>query len=120
MYLKHSLYISPNLTSFPRYEGRNCEIDIDDCAEGPCLNDGVCHDLVANYRCECPPGKTGLLCHLNDSCASDPCSGSAICETDVVTGSYKCSCPKGFVGNECNTDINECDEGKERMRAKLI
>lgn len=94
------------------YEGRNCEIDVDDCAQQPCLSGGTCHDRVANYYCECPPGKTGLLCHLNDACASNPCNAGAICETDMVTGSYKCSCPKGFIGDECNQDINECDEGE--------
>ncbi len=94
------------------YDGKNCERNVDDCAQQPCLNGGTCHDGVANYHCECPAGKTGLLCHLDDACASDPCNAGAICETDVVTGGYNCSCPKGFVGAECNVDVNECDEGE--------
>lgn len=96
------------------YEGRNCETDADDCAQQPCLYGGTCHDRVANYFCECPPGRTGLLCHLEDACASNPCNAGAECKTDVVSGKYNCSCPKGFVGPECNVDINECDEGELR------
>ena len=94
------------------YEGRNCETDADDCGQQPCLYGGTCHDRVANYFCECPPGRTGLLCHLEDACASSPCNAGAECKTDVVSGKYNCSCPKGFVGPECNVDINECDEGE--------
>ena len=101
------------------YEGNNCEKDKDDCATQPCLYGGTCHDRVANYYCECPPGRTGLLCHLEDACASNPCNAGAICETDVVSGKYNCSCPKGFVGPDCNVDINECDEGKEHRTHSL-
>ena len=93
-----------------------CETDADDCAQQPCLYGGTCHDRVANYFCECPPGRTGLLCHLEDACASNPCNAGAECKTDVVSGKYNCSCPKGFVGPECNVDINECDEGKEEQQ----
>ena len=78
----------------------------------PCLNGGICHDRIANYHCECPPGKTGLLCHLNDACASNPCNAAAICDTSIVNGSYTCRCPGGFSGTDCNEDINECLEGE--------
>ena len=30
--------------------GDNCEIDEDDCASGPCLNDGDCFDDVGGFR----------------------------------------------------------------------
>ena len=97
------------------YEGHNCEIDVDDCAQQPCLNGGTCHDGVASYSCVCPPDKTGLLCHLNNACASNPCNAGSICETSVVNGSYTCRCPSGYTGPECNHDINECNEGKTHL-----
>ena len=79
----------------------------------PCLNGGTCHDRVGSYHCECPPGKTGLVCHLDDACASNPCRApNAICETSVINGSYKCRCPVGYTGHNCDEDINECEEGK--------
>ena len=97
-----------------RYEGRHCEINKNDCLPlNPCLNGGTCHDRVGSYHCECPPGKTGLVCHLDDACASNPCRApNAICETSVINGSYKCRCPVGYTGHNCDEDINECEEGK--------
>ena len=34
----------------------NCEMDIDDCAFSPCLNNGTCMDLVNDYMCDCVEG----------------------------------------------------------------
>jgi len=57
------------------YEGPNCEIDIDECAAGPCQNEGECfqrsdpahweagreldHAHAAGYICQCHPGFAG-------------------------------------------------------------
>src|SRR5665811_1523736 len=71
----------------------------------------TCHDRVGSFFCQCPPGKTGLLCHLNDACTSNPCHEGAICETSPIDGSYLCSCPSGFKGTNCTEDIDECLEG---------
>ena len=84
------------------------------------MNGGICHDRVANYHCECPPGKTGLLCHLNDACASNPCNAAAICDTSIVNGSYTCRCPAGFSGTDCNEDIDECLEGESCFKGFKI
>lgn len=35
------------------YTGRFCEVDIDDCASGPCLHGSACKDLVNSYQCTC-------------------------------------------------------------------
>ena len=37
-------------------------LDIDDCAEKPCRNDGVCVDQVNDYRCDCESGYEGKDC----------------------------------------------------------
>ena len=105
-----------------RYEGRHCEINKNDCLPlNPCLNGGTCHDRVGSYHCECPPGKTGLVCHLDDACASNPCRApNAICETSVINGSYKCRCPVGYTGHNCDEDINECEEGKIFMQKRNL
>lgn len=71
----------------------------------------TCHDRVGSFFCQCPPGKTGLLCHLNDACTSNPCHEGAICETSPIDGSYLCSCPMGFKGTNCTEDIDECLDG---------
>lgn len=57
------------------YEGENCEMDIDECAEQPCENDGECFERsdtshwemdwefrfadAAGYLCQCQPGFAG-------------------------------------------------------------
>ena len=50
----------------PGYAGLNCEVDIDECASGPCSNGGTCvqHQLNA-FRCECPQGFQGTCQTLN-------------------------------------------------------
>ena len=35
------------------YFGRNCELEINECAPGPCQNGATCVDLIADYRCDC-------------------------------------------------------------------
>ena len=110
-----SVYLNVNTNYNYRYEGRHCEMNKNDCLPlNPCLNGGTCHDRVGSYHCECPPGKTGLVCHLDDACASNPCRApNAICETSVINGSYKCRCPTGYTGHNCDEDINECEEGED-------
>ena len=36
-----------------------CEIDRDECASNPCLNQGVCKDLPNGFECRCLTGFTG-------------------------------------------------------------
>jgi Notch-like protein len=37
---------------------------------GPCLNKGVCVDLINSYRCDCAKGWTGDHCEIDiDDCA---------------------------------------------------
>ena len=42
-------------TCEPGWEGRNCDINIDECATNPCVN-GECVDQINNYTCVCQPG----------------------------------------------------------------
>ena len=37
----------------PGFDGIHCENNINDCASEPCLNGGVCQDLVNEYKCDC-------------------------------------------------------------------
>lgn len=54
---------------------------------------------------------TGLRCHMNDACVSNPCHKDAVCDTSPIDGTYKCICNPGWTGADCDVDINECLQG---------
>lgn len=60
----------------------------------------------------CLTFSTGLLCHLDDACVSNPCNDGAVCDTNPLNGRAICTCPAGFVGGACNQDMDECSIGK--------
>ena len=45
-------------------------LDIDDCQPQPCQNNGTCHDLVNDYRCECLVGFNGTNCENSKKISS--------------------------------------------------
>ncbi len=55
---------------------------------------------------------SGLLCHRDDACISNPCREGSQCDTNPISGMFNCNCPPGYVGNTCNTDRDECSIGK--------
>lgn len=55
---------------------------------------------------------SGLLCHRDDACISNPCREGSQCDTNPVTGMYNCNCPIGYMGPTCNIDRDECSIGK--------
>ena len=40
--------------------------DIDDCADQPCQNGGICTDAVNNYTCNCAAGYIGRNCRVGE------------------------------------------------------
>lgn len=74
------------------FTGDNCEIDINECAQRPCLNGGRCIDGVNNFTCDCTStGYEGYLCEVDvDECRrDDPCVRGRCLNSP---GSYSCLC----------------------------
>uniref|UniRef100_A0A8C7Y4R1 Neurogenic locus notch homolog protein 1 n=1 Tax=Oryzias sinensis TaxID=183150 RepID=A0A8C7Y4R1_9TELE len=92
-----------SLANWPGYEGEFCEINTDECANGPCLNSGKCIDKINGFHCDCPTGEAPTDI---DECASTPCKNGAKC-TDGPN-KYTCECTEGYAGQHCETEINEC------------
>ncbi|XP_055623547.1 protein serrate [Toxorhynchites rutilus septentrionalis] len=95
------------------WTGPTCEINIDECAEGPCQNGGTCIDMIGKFRCECPPQWTGETCSIDvDECESNVASGLGPCinaeSCRNLPGSFQCSCLEGWGGPTCAQNLDDC------------
>lgn len=79
------------------FTGTQCEININECENNPCLNGGTCTDKINGFTCACALGFSGSRCQINiDDCVSQPCRNNGICH-DSIAG-YTCECPPGYTG----------------------
>uniref|UniRef100_A0A7M5URS7 EGF-like domain-containing protein n=1 Tax=Clytia hemisphaerica TaxID=252671 RepID=A0A7M5URS7_9CNID len=46
------------------WSGSNCGVNIDECEENKCVNNGQCVDEVSGYVCKCKNAFTGLYCEV--------------------------------------------------------
>uniref|UniRef100_A0A8C7BK93 Fibulin-7 n=1 Tax=Neovison vison TaxID=452646 RepID=A0A8C7BK93_NEOVI len=101
-----------------RGEQPHCR-DISECSSQPCQNGGTCVEGVNQYKCMCPPGRTGSRCqHLAQTDVNE-CElyrqegRPRLCMHTCVNtpGSYRCACPSGYRtladGKSCE-DVDEC------------
>ena len=44
------------------FTGNTCKIDINDCDPNPCLNGGLCQDMIGKYECICDDRFSGKEC----------------------------------------------------------
>lgn len=60
--------------------GSRCELEINECLSNPCLNGGMCEDLMGGYSCNCAIGYSGDSCEVDiDECFSSPCLNGGSC-----------------------------------------
>jgi len=82
------------------FQGLTCDVDIDDCENAPCRNNGTCLDKVLGYQCTCSVGYKGLQCTEDiEECVegAHKCEHSSTCSNTM--GSYTCLCPDTYTGN---------------------
>ncbi|KAI5932322.1 Neurogenic locus notchprotein 4 [Manis javanica] len=63
------------------FTGLDCEMNPEQLCGHQCQNGATCQDELDTYTCLCPEAWTGLLCHMEDMCLSQPCHREAQCST---------------------------------------
>ena len=62
----------------------------------PCLNNGVCTNLINGYRCLCAHGFNGTRCEINEN----DCDPNLCINGQCIDGiaEYTCQCKVGWMG----------------------
>ncbi|XP_049713014.1 fibulin-7 isoform X2 [Elephas maximus indicus] len=105
--------------------------DISECSSQPCQNGGTWVEGVNQYRCICPPGRTGSRCQHQAQTATpegrvagDPAFSRAPRCAQVERAQH-CSCEAGFHLSGAATDdsichdVNECELYRQEGRPRL-
>uniref|UniRef100_A0A1I7X428 Neurogenic locus Notch protein n=1 Tax=Heterorhabditis bacteriophora TaxID=37862 RepID=A0A1I7X428_HETBA len=94
------------------YDGKHCERIVKNIChrESPCGLHGTCllTTSLEDYECNCHKGWTGPDCSQRDLCPLDYCSNGGKCRRD--RSEFVCDCPHNYHGNQCELDVNECDQ----------
>ncbi len=70
-----------NCTMFSLYT------DVNDCANNPCLNNGLCVDGINTFTCTCATGFTGTICQTSKLCPdSQPSMGTCLGSRRYTSG----------------------------------
>uniref|UniRef100_A0A4W3IZN4 Crumbs cell polarity complex component 2 n=1 Tax=Callorhinchus milii TaxID=7868 RepID=A0A4W3IZN4_CALMI len=94
----------------PGWEGQRCQININECASGPCLH-GNCTDVVDGYQCTCYQGYMGTNCEQDiDNCVGHLCQNGGSCIDGI--NSFFCTCPSNFTGQYCEWSYPPVDCGE--------
>ena len=97
------------------YEGKNCEIEKNECASSPCKNAGQCIDLINGFVCACKSGFTGATCQFkNDNCNTQCHTENTLECLEGINGKIVCVCKPNFGGDDCATPVitNRCTPDK--------
>ncbi|KAJ8020449.1 Protein eyes shut-like [Holothuria leucospilota] len=103
----------------PGYLGLRCEINVDECPQDACSQNGFCLDGINSFTCLCGPGWAGFDCSQPiDDCIGNLCQNNSTCID--LNESYECLCPVGFEGDLCERETNECAMNYCRNGAQCV
>ncbi|KAK3612288.1 hypothetical protein CHS0354_011006 [Potamilus streckersoni] len=100
----------------PKDDG-TCLIDVDECLDSPCENNGTCQNIYGSYVCHCAAGWEAKNC--TKECSSNTfgqyCEKACNCSARNAKDSNqtcnatngKCICKTGWIG-DCSDDEDEC------------
>ena len=89
--------------SLTDYNGPDCTVHIDDCADVDCGWSTQCSDLNRAYMCSCNDGSTATYCET----PPDPCDG-VVCLNGGFCADGTCTCTSGYSGTFCATPPDPC------------
>lgn len=107
---------------FCHHTGKNCSEEINECDSSPCVNNGTCNDLIADFNCTCPANYTGKTCDTKiSSCApNNPCLNNGTCKLQPQLFNYTCECAPGFAGTHCENITTVGFSGSSFMKFQLV
>lgn len=119
------------------YIGTYCQNHV--CSPSPCVNGGICIVKESfghhrwTFKCVCPHGFKGKLCHIPDPCLDFICLNGGTCidgqtpeevnERDIVPHmlNFYCQCLPGFTGRRCESKICDmCDVNAECINNRCV
>lgn len=79
--------------------GYNCQVNINECASNPCLNQGTCFDDISGYTCHCALPYTGGY-HRPDVCPVLDSTSTWVPVTQVSDATLRTQClvARGLTG----------------------
>ncbi|EDV46242.2 cubilin homolog [Drosophila erecta] len=90
------------------------QLEVNNCASGPCVNGGTCYNTYTGFRCQCRSAFEGTKCEVDvNECALYEgtdlgCQNGGQCQNQF--GSYSCLCQPGWHGMHCTQRKADCSQ----------